>query len=204
MLTHFHADHVDGLAGVVDGRRVGAIETTPLADPPDGVADVAAVARRIGLVPARAPYGVTRTVGDLTLQVLWPTADAPTVGPGDGSTANNASVVLLAEVRGVRLLLSGDIEPEGQAALARAFPGLGSTCSRCRTTAAATRTSTCWPRSAPGSPSSRWAPTTTTATPRRSTLAALAATGARVLRTDLDGDLVVVERDGRLAAVTRR
>ena len=40
--------------------------------------------------------------------------------------------------------------------------------------------------------------------PAADTLAALAGTGARVLRTDLDGDLVVVERDGRLAAVTRR
>jgi competence protein ComEC len=38
--------------------------------------------------------------------------------------------------------------------------------------------------------------------PAASTLVALEATGARVLRTDLDGDLVVVERDGRLAAVT--
>ena len=36
LLTHFHADHVDGLAGVVDGRGVGAIETTLLADPPAG------------------------------------------------------------------------------------------------------------------------------------------------------------------------
>jgi len=32
--------------------------------------------------------------------------------------------VLLAEVRGVRILLTGDIEPPGQAALARALPGL--------------------------------------------------------------------------------
>ena len=38
--------------------------------------------------------------------------------------------------------------------------------------------------------------------PAEGTLAALAASGARVLRTDLDGDLVVVERDGRLAVVT--
>ena len=40
--------------------------------------------------------------------------------------------------------------------------------------------------------------------PAASTLVALEATGARVLRTDLDGDLVVVERGGRLAAVTGR
>ena len=56
--------------------------------------------------------------------MLWPRPDSPTSGPGDGSTANDASVVLLAEVAGVRLLLTGDVEPAGQAALARALPGL--------------------------------------------------------------------------------
>jgi competence protein ComEC len=202
VLTHFHADHVDGLPGVVDGRRVGAIETTPLADPPDGVADVTAVARRIGLVPARAPYGVPRTVGDLTLQVLWPTADAPTVGPGDGSTANNASVVLLVEVRGVRLLLCGDVEPEGQAAIAQAFPGL-----RADVLKVPHHGSRYQDLDLLTSLGARLALVSVGADndyghPAASTLVALEATGARVLRTDLDGDLVVVERDGRLAAVT--
>ncbi len=102
VLTHFHADHVDGLPGVVDGRPVAAIETTRLLDPPPAV----------------------REVGEVALQVLWPTPDSPTTGPGDGSTANDASVVLLAEVRGVRILLTGDVEPEGQAALARTLPDL--------------------------------------------------------------------------------
>ena len=56
--------------------------------------------------------------------MLWPLPDSPTVGPGDGSTANEASVVLLVEVAGLRLLLTGDVEPEGQAELARRLPGL--------------------------------------------------------------------------------
>ena len=29
VLTHFHADHVDGLSGVLDGRSVGAVEVSP-------------------------------------------------------------------------------------------------------------------------------------------------------------------------------
>ena len=124
VLTHFHADHVDGLSGVFDGRQVGAVETTRLLDPPAGVEEVDQVAHGVALTPTPAPYDVTRTVGDVTLQALWPPPDSPTVGPGDGSTANEASVVLLAQVRGVRLLLTGDIEPEGQAALARSLPGL--------------------------------------------------------------------------------
>jgi competence protein ComEC len=60
----------------------------------------------------------------VTLQVLWPPPDRTQVGAGDGSRANDASVVLLVEVRGIRLLLTGDLEPEGQAALARTLVGL--------------------------------------------------------------------------------
>ncbi|MCZ9339770.1 MBL fold metallo-hydrolase, partial [Streptomyces sp. TRM76130] len=37
VLTHFHADHVAGLPGVLRGRSVGAIETTGFAEPVDQV-----------------------------------------------------------------------------------------------------------------------------------------------------------------------
>ena len=124
VLTHFHADHVDGIAGVFAGRSVGAVATTRLLDPPGGVAEVDDAARAAGLVPQPATYGETTAVGAATIQVLWPPPDSPTHGPGDGSTANEASVVLLVEVAGLRLLLTGDVEPEGQAALARLLPGL--------------------------------------------------------------------------------
>jgi competence protein ComEC len=124
VLTHFHADHVDGLSGVAAGRTIGEIETTRLQDPPAGAAEVAEVARRVGLRPGPAPFDRTRRVGDVTLEAVWPLPDSATIGPGDGSTANEASVVLLVEVRGVRLLLTGDVEPEGQQALARMLPGL--------------------------------------------------------------------------------
>jgi competence protein ComEC len=56
--------------------------------------------------------------------VLWPTSGEPGTGPGDGTAANDASVVLLVEVAGLRLLLTGDLEPPGQAALARTLPDL--------------------------------------------------------------------------------
>ncbi len=123
VLTHFHADHVDGLAGVLEGRRVGEVLVSPLAAPSYGVEAVRRTAAAAG-VPVRVPtYGETRHSGPLTWQVVGPSRVLPG-DVSDGSTINNASVTVLADVRGTRLLLPGDAEPEAQAALERALPTL--------------------------------------------------------------------------------
>ncbi len=204
VLTHFHADHVDGIAGVLAHRHVGAIEVTRLADPPGGVAEVSAAARDVGVTPEVATYGGALAVGDVSLQVLWPTPDSPTTGPGDGSTANEASVVLLAEVAGVRLLLTGDVEPEGQQALARLLPGL-----RVDVLKVPHHGSRYQDLDWLDSLSARVAVVSVGADndyghPAAETLDDLADHGTRVLRTDRDGDVVVAVREGHLVVVTER
>ncbi len=57
-------------------------------------------------------------MGALRLEAIWP-AGATMASEDGGSGPNNASVVLLAELDGVRLLLTGDVEPAAQAGLAR-------------------------------------------------------------------------------------
>ena len=115
VLTHFHADHVDGLAGVLRGRRVGAIEVTALAEPAGGVAEVRRLAARHDVPLRVASAGERAAVGPLRWQVLAPTG--PTPADSD-SPPNDASVVLLVEVRGIRLLLMGDEETGSQERLA--------------------------------------------------------------------------------------
>ena len=198
VLTHFHADHVDGLPGVLAGRQVGSVEVTRLAEPPGGVSVVSDAAREVGLRPETSPYGVTRTVGDVRFQVLWPPPTSPTAGPDDGSTANDASVVVLAEVHGVRLLLSGDVEPEAQAALSRTWPGLRVDVlkvphhgSRYQDLPFLLALGARVALVSVGEDNDYGHPST-------ATLGPLAATGAEVLRTDLDGDVAVAVRDGEL------
>ena len=181
-------------------RDVGAIEVTRLADPPGGVAEVASAARSAGLTAEVAAYAETRTVGDVSLQVLWPTPDSPTTGPGDGSTANEASVVLLAEVGGFRFLLTGDVEPEGQHALARLLPGL-----RVDVLKVPHHGSRYQDLAWLDSLGARIAVVSVGADndyghPAAETLDDLAGHGTTVLRTDHDGDVVVAVRDGHLVA----
>lgn len=116
VLTHDHADHVDGLTGVLHGRTVGALLVDPVDEPADRAGDVVAEARA-----ARVP--VTRVwAGD---RLAWPGISARVWWPARviraGSVPNNASVVLTVDVDGLRLLLLGDVEREAAAEVLRAL-----------------------------------------------------------------------------------
>ncbi|WP_324784329.1 ComEC/Rec2 family competence protein [Streptomyces sp. H51] len=119
VLTHFHADHVAGLPGVLRGRSVGGIETTGFEQPADQVEFVRKEADAGHIPLSRAVAGERRRTGPLSWQVLWPPA-GPTPDP-DGP--NDASVTLLVRSAGLRLLLLGDLEPPAQQALSRAPEG---------------------------------------------------------------------------------
>ncbi len=124
MLTHFHADHVRGLAGVLRGREVGEIWVTGYAEPAENAGWVAETAAAHDVAVRVPDYGESARIGAATLQVVAPRSGVVRTAGGAESGPNNASLVLYAERDGVRMLFTGDIEPAGQGDLAAAIPTL--------------------------------------------------------------------------------
>ncbi|MGW0868180.1 ComEC/Rec2 family competence protein [Streptomyces sp. NPDC002611] len=215
VLTHFHADHVAGLPGVLRGRSVGAIETTGFEEPADQAAFVRrqAAARRVPVTSAAA--GEQRRAGGLSWQVVWPPPSAPPppagVPPGSYPQVlpahpvpegpNDASVAMLVRTAGLRLLLLGDLEPPAQRALARS-PAAGALADvdvlKVAHHGSAYQDPGLIRRAAPRLALISCGAGNTYGHPAPGTVGALRAGGATVLRTDRDGALAVVGEGGEL------
>ena len=200
VLTHFHADHVEGLPGVLRGRDVGVVTVSPLPVPADEAERVAGWAADAGVPVEVAAAGDERASGPLRWRVVWPTR----LIRRSNSPPNDASIVLVAESAGVRLLLTGDIQPLAQAAVRSGTPpphvhvlkvphhgsrfqdaGF-SAWSGARLALVSAGRDNDYGHPAPA------------------LLAALAGAGIEARRTDLDGDLAVVRAsDGRVGVVAR-
>ncbi len=76
VLTHFHADHVDGLSAVLAHRRVGRIWVSPLPAPIGGVALVRSLAGAANVPIETPPVGSAGRLGPMTWTVLGPVGGA--------------------------------------------------------------------------------------------------------------------------------
>jgi competence protein ComEC len=199
LLTHLHADHVDGLAGVLRGRSVGELDVGPSREPAAGWQEVEEAARRNGVPMRTVSVGERRQFDGLTVDVLAPER----AFHGTRSDPNNSSVVLRVATSGRTLLLTGDVEVEAQEALLRTGIDLRADVLK-----------------VPHHGSAYQSPAFLRAVhasvgvisvgigndyghPSPALLYELDRLGIRAERTDLAGDVAVALRDGRLSVVTR-
>ncbi|MFF6994995.1 ComEC/Rec2 family competence protein [Streptomyces sp. NPDC008313] len=197
VLTHFHADHVAGLPGVLHGRAVGGIETTGFEEPQDQAEFVRREAAARHVPVTRAVAGERRRAGGLDWRVLWPPSD-PVVAP---EGPNDASVTLFVRTAGLSLLLLGDLEPPAQQALLRS-PGaadLGHVdVLKVAHHGSAYQDPELMRRVAPRLALISCGAGNEYGHPAPATVAALRAGGAVVLRTDRDGPLAVAGKGAGL------
>ncbi|MFF0177118.1 ComEC/Rec2 family competence protein [Micromonospora profundi] len=201
VVSHFHADHVGGVAGVFRGRRVAAVLTPPSTDPPGGrdAVHAAAAGGRAALLGTTA--GARYPIGGVDLLVLGP----PYPLTGTRSDPNNNSLILRATVAGVRILLPGDAETEEQhAVLTRVTPGqLRADVLKVAHHGSAYQDGGFLDAVRPAVALVPVGVGNTYGHPNPGLLARLSKGGARVLRTDTDGDLAVVRAGGGVAVVRR-
>lgn len=119
LISHYHADHIAGLAPVMAGNRGTPVWATAFAKPDAAVADLELLT---GGMATPLVAGNTITWGEATATVLWPPADFR----GSEDDANNGSLVLAVQwPDGFTALIPGDVEPESQTQIMQRWQGPG-------------------------------------------------------------------------------
>ena len=115
LATHADADHIDGLNDVARNFSVrGAIVARTPPDDPE-YARFATTMKEVGLTLGKIGAGDVLRFGDVSGQVLWP----PSSRDDNAPSRNNDSIMLLIRYGEKTLLLTGDIEKQGEAAVLR-------------------------------------------------------------------------------------
>jgi competence protein ComEC len=200
LLTHFHADHVGGLDGVFKSRTVSQIRVSPLGDPPLTTEYVSQVLRDRNQSASVITYPEQFEINGIKFTCLWPSQ----LIRGQGSDANNASVVIAVTVAGIDILLTGDIEPPVQKEIVRTIRPINFEVIKVAHHGSKYQ-----------SPDfAAWANAEIALVsvgkdngyghPAPETISLYELTGSQVFRTDQNGDIAVVVKDSQIRVATHR
>ncbi len=183
VLTHAQSDHIGAAADILKALKVGSLERPPLPDSAAVMDRATQAAGRHNVPVDEVRAGAVVTLGEWRLNIRWPRDT-----PARGGDPNDTAIVIEAEARGMRVLLTSDAEGPvlipagvGRADVLKvshhgsADGELGPLLQRVR------------PRVALISVGAG----NTFGHPRAETLATLAAAGVQTWRTDRQGDLSV-------------
>ena len=197
ILTHFHADHVEGLPGLLKRRSVGQVWVSNNTDP---IFESARVQSWLKGVPISVvTRGMQSTVSNVSIKVLWPltTTQQFASNPGDGSAINNSSIAAMITSADFSLFAAGDLEPPVQEILRADITPVDiyKVCHHGSKYQDPEFMSLLSPAIAMISVGAG----NTYGHPAPQTMAALTRLGARVVRTDTDGAIAIAAKNHRLS-----
>lgn len=114
ILSHFHADHVGGLSGLLKGRKVSQVWISNNREPQ--IESTLSLAALNASEIITVQQGLIADVGQVKIEVLWPEANLRNFEelPGEGSAINNSSIAVVATTSSWSLFAAGDLEPPAQ------------------------------------------------------------------------------------------
>lgn len=117
VLSHPDQDHVGGMPAVLEGISVSTYVDPVLPSTNRAYGETLRLVRDLRIRPLRAERGLVLELGaHVRAKILWP--ERPFILNADGEVSDNDNcVVLLLEHGAVRMLLPGDLETRGEAAL---------------------------------------------------------------------------------------
>ncbi len=199
-LSHVSEEHLGGLAAVVRNFRVGEFwhGANPLTPAYQALLEEV---RQQGITERRVAAGDLIVKGTTSIRILWPPGGQPT----SAAISNDDSVVMRISNNEAAALLPGDISSKVEKALLSSGVPLKSTLLKVARHGAKASSSPEFlarvsPRAALVTPETG----NPIKLPNPETLDRLRATGARILRTDLEGAVTVEMRDSSLSVHSYR
>ena len=207
VLTHYHADHVNGLSGAMHGREVESVWVTNNPEPALEFAQIRELLQShlLTVVHQGQKSEFNSQLGKVKILVLWPRIEVEKLPslPGDGSGINNSSIALLISIGKFSLYTSGDTEPPAQQAITESGLIHAVDLMKVSHHGSAYQYTPLLDLLRPKVAIISVGAGNTYGHPAQATIAALEQRGVRVLRTDLDG-AIALDQDLRISTQKRK
>ena len=114
ILSHFHADHVGGLSGLLQSRPVNQVWISNNLEPLLESTHSLFLLRNSKVITVQK--GLVSQIAGIQFEVLWPenTIKNFAAMPGEGSQINNSSIAMLVTTTDWSIFTAGDLEPPAQ------------------------------------------------------------------------------------------
>jgi competence protein ComEC len=117
ILSHFHADHVGGLSGLLRSRDVDQVWISNNLQPIVESTKSLSMLSKSKILTVQK--GLIAQIAGIKFEVLWPENTTRTFAslPGDGSEINNSSIAMLVTTADWNMFTAGDLELPAQNAI---------------------------------------------------------------------------------------